>query len=145
MFPQGGFMATAFEYIKRNGGLMYSKDYELGEFRYPCKFTIYKSEIEVVDYFFIPSGDEELMKDALASIGPIAIAIDGNNDPFFSYGGVKIVLSLNKSSMFMQISFKGVFNSSVCDATNINHAVLLIGYGTDPGTDPLVIEDFEFF
>lgn len=81
-------MSNAFEYVKRNGGLMLLKDYPNGDFRYPCKFSIHKSEVQVIDFFFIPSGDEELLKDAVAQIGPIAVAIDATEDAIFSYGEV---------------------------------------------------------
>lgn len=80
-------MGNSFEYVKGNGGLMLDEDYPLGEVQYPCKYNDSKKAVEVEDLVFLPSGDEELLKDAVAAIGPISVGIDGNQDAFYSYGG----------------------------------------------------------
>lgn len=108
---------------------MLAQDYPLGEIQYPCKYNETMSAIEVEGYKYLPSGDEKLLKDAIAALGPISVGIEIAED-FFSYGS-------------------GVFDTSSCKG-HINHAVLLIGanllmktmnksqtylltgYGTDP-------------
>lgn len=109
-------MTNAFEYIRLNGGVMTSIDYPLGDWQYPCKYNYTMKAVEVSGYVRLPSFDEELLKDALAAIGPIAVAIDGSQDPFFSY-------------------WTGVFDIDFC-SQYANHAVLLVGYGVDPDFGP---------
>ena len=66
----------------------------------------------------ISKGDEVALKYFLATRGPISIAFDVASD-FRDY----------KS---------GVYSSTVCshDAEHVNHAVLAVGYGTDPSGTP---------
>lgn len=98
-------MGSAFEYIKVNNGLMLSEDYSLGEVQYPCKFNSSKEAVQLQDYVFLPSGDEELLKDAVAALGPIAVGMDGSQNNFFTYEG-------------------GIYLDESC-TYNLNHAVLI--------------------
>ncbi|VEL08521.1 unnamed protein product [Protopolystoma xenopodis] len=56
-------------------------------------------------------GDEKAFLNAVAEVGPIAVAFDVEED-FMSYGG-------------------GIFNSEICDSYMINHAILITGYKTE--------------
>lgn len=103
---KGGFMELSFKYVEENPGLMLARDYPLGEFQYPCKYNKTMSAIDVEGYKYLPSGDEELLKDAIAALGPISVGIEIAED-FYSYGS-------------------GVFDTNSCNG-HINHAVLLIG------------------
>ena len=62
----------------------------------------------------LTKGDENALKYYLATKGPVSVAFDVASD-FRDY----------KS---------GVYSSTVCshDAEHVNHAVLAVGYGTDP-------------
>jgi len=108
----GGLMDFAFQYIKDNGGID-------GEAIYPyhgkdenCTFT--KSGIGATDvgYVDIPQGNEHALKAALATIGPVSVAIDASNPSF-------------------QFYHHGVYFEENCDAQNLDHGVLAVGYGTD--------------
>lgn len=48
----------------------------------------------------------------LATVGPVVVVIDGSRPTFLQY----------KS---------GLYSDPSCSSTNVNHAVLLVGYGTD--------------
>lgn len=60
------------------------------------------------------AADETALKTAVAVYGPISAVIDVTRDGFRSY----------KS---------GVYRDRGCSSTDVNHAVLVVGYGTDDG------------
>jgi len=68
----------------------------------------------VKDYVVLPSNEESPILDAVANHGPVVIAVDASD--FHSYES-------------------GIFNA--CNATEIdlNHAVVITGYGTEKGQD----------
>lgn len=66
----------------------------------------------------IPTGDEEALKNAVATLGPVAAGIDASHVSFQRYS-------------------KGIYYESDCrnDVENINHAVLVVGYGVEANGD----------
>ncbi|GMR30903.1 hypothetical protein PMAYCL1PPCAC_01098, partial [Pristionchus mayeri] len=63
-------------------------------------------------YVNISRGDEEALKSAVALIGPISVLIVAS--PSFQHYG------------------DGVYYEEGCSSEDVNHAVLVVGYGTDP-------------
>ncbi|XP_012559697.2 procathepsin L [Hydra vulgaris] len=113
----GGWTNNAFEYIKDNDGLDSENGYpydakELGYCYYDEKYK----EASDSGFVEIPYGDEDALKEAVATVGPIAVNIDASKPSFQSY----------KS---------GVYNEPTCGngITNLTHAVLVVGYGTEKG------------
>ena len=49
---------------------------------------------------------------ALATIGPLAVAMDASHDSFQYYGG-------------------GIYTEEKCSTNDLDHAVLLVGYGVE--------------
>lgn len=79
-----------------------------------CKFDPKKQTPEVINqgYANVEVNDQHALLEAVATVGPIAISVDASN--WASYE-------------------EGVFDG--CDYSkniDINHAVVLVGYGTDP-------------
>lgn len=62
----------------------------------------------------VKSGDEEALKEAVATSGPVSVAIDVTEDKFMLYKD-------------------GVFVDDTCSngQDDLNHGVLVVGYGTD--------------
>jgi cathepsin L len=85
----------------------------------------YNSTQEVLNFsrpVMLPSGDEEALKIAVATIGPIPVAIDASLDTFIGYS-------------------EGIYYDPNCTYW-LNHAVLVVGYGTDPiGGDYWIIKN----
>lgn len=100
-------MGSGFEYVRGNKGLMTQEDYQNGNVQNPCHFNSSHKAVEVEDLVYLPPGDEKTLKNAVATVGPIAVGIDGSSGEFFSYGG-------------------GVFNYEGC-TSDINHAVVIVG------------------
>ncbi|KAK6042231.1 papain family cysteine protease, partial [Cooperia oncophora] len=109
----GGLMDLAFEYIKENHGVDTEESYPYVGRDMKCHFK--KSDVGADDKGFVdlPEGDEEALKVAVATQGPISIAIDAGHRTF-------------------QLYKKGVYYDEECSSEELDHGVLLVGYGTDP-------------
>ncbi|NXP66976.1 CATK protein, partial [Chloropsis cyanopogon] len=73
-------------------------------------------------YREIPEGNEKALKRAVARIGPISVGIDASLPSFQFYS-------------------RGVYYDESCNAENINHAVLAVGYGAQKGTKHWIIKN----
>jgi C1A family cysteine protease len=112
----GGLMDYGFEYIINNGGIG-------AEDSYP--YTASDGSCKTVDSVSKISGytDVDQTEDALKSavnVGPVSIAIEADQSGFQFYSG-------------------GVFSGSC--GKNLDHGVLLVGYGTDSGTDYWLVKN----
>jgi C1A family cysteine protease len=66
----------------------------------------------------VQSGDENALKEALATAGPVSVAIDVTEDKFMLY----------KDGVFVD-------DSCTNGQDSLNHGVLVVGYGTDSSND----------
>lgn len=111
----GGLMDYAFQYIKSNHGIDTEKSYpyegKVGKCRYTQR-TVGATDSGFVD---VPEGDEKKLKEAVASVGPVSIAIDASQPTFQFYDN-------------------GVYDEPECSSTELDHGVLVVGYGTDEKT-----------
>lgn len=112
---QGGDMLNAFNYVMNQDGISLASKYayKAGD-TYECNYKKSQSGGSVVGFESIEPGNEILLKDALVQIGPISIAVDASLPSFQSY----------KS---------GTYYDHKC-SLDINHAMLLVGYGIDKKT-----------
>uniref|UniRef100_A0A1I7ZU59 Cathepsin L-like n=1 Tax=Steinernema glaseri TaxID=37863 RepID=A0A1I7ZU59_9BILA len=108
----GGLMDNAFEYIKKNHGVDTEVSYPYVGRDGKCHFN--KRTVGADDKGFVdlPEGDEEKLKIAVATQGPISIAIDAGHRSFQMYK-------------------KGVYYDPECSSEDLDHGVLVVGYGTD--------------
>ena len=109
----GGLMDNAFKWIQSNGGICTEADYAYTAAKGTCKTTCDKVAT-LSGHTDVPSGDEDALKTAVA-IGPVSIAIEADKSVFQSYSS-------------------GILDSSAC-GTNLDHGVLVVGYGADDGSD----------
>jgi len=66
---------------------------------------------------------ETALKDAVANIGPVAVGIYGETRAFRQYGG-------------------GIYDNPRCrKGFYVNHAVLVVGYGSENGKDYWIIKN----
>lgn len=113
----GGLMDNAFEYVKSEGGLDTEESYPYKAKQGKCQFKKDKIGSTCSGYVDIPTGDEKALEEAVATYGAVSVAIDVTEDKFMFY----------KS---------GVFVDKTCSnkEDELNHGVLVVGYGTDNST-----------
>ncbi|KAK1319975.1 hypothetical protein QJS10_CPB04g01628 [Acorus calamus] len=106
---KGGWMNTAFKYIKNNGGITTESKYPYKAVDGTCDTAKAKYHAVVIDgYQNVPANNENALLSAVAN-QPISVAIDASGSAFQFYK-------------------EGVF-SGAC-GTTLNHAVTVVGYGT---------------
>ncbi|PAV91085.1 hypothetical protein WR25_02795 [Diploscapter pachys] len=109
----GGQMEFAFTYVKENHGIDTEGSYPYIGKEDVCHFKMENVGATDSGFVELPSGDEEKLKIAIATQGPISVGIDANH----------LTFALYKS---------GVFFEKNCSSTELDHGVLVVGYGTDP-------------
>jgi len=108
---QGGLMDNAFEWIMKNG-ICTEADYPYTSGTGSsgvCKTTCAPA-VTITGFTDVPSRDEAALKSAVSK-QPVSIAIEADRSAF-------------------QLYKSGVLDSTSC-GTNLDHGVLVVGYGTD--------------
>jgi len=118
----GGLMDYAFQYIKDNRGVDTENSYPYLAQEGTCHFKAADSGATDAGYTDLPQGDEEKLKEALATVGPISIAIDASQPSF-------------------QLYSTGVYVDDACSSSRLDHGVLLVGYGTLDGQDYWLVKN----
>uniref|UniRef100_A0A0G4I6B5 Uncharacterized protein n=1 Tax=Chromera velia CCMP2878 TaxID=1169474 RepID=A0A0G4I6B5_9ALVE len=108
----GGLMDAAFEYVDKHG-LCSEKDYPYKGINDDCHASECTPVIKGFKGFYdVPTESESALMGAVASHGPVAVAIEADEMAFQFYSS-------------------GVFTSRC--GTNLDHGVLVVGYGTEKG------------
>uniref|UniRef100_UPI00358E2A54 procathepsin L-like n=1 Tax=Myxine glutinosa TaxID=7769 RepID=UPI00358E2A54 len=107
----GGWMDQAFMYIRDNNGIESEQSYPYSaRDDQQCLFDPRLSVASLSTYVDIPKDNETALKMAVASEGPVSVAIDASNPSFQFYSS-------------------GVYFEPNCNSSFLNHAVLAVGYG----------------
>ena len=81
----GGLMDQAFEYIIKNGGIDTEKSYPYTAMDGICSFKSNSVGATIKSYQDVASGDESALQQAVATVGPISVAIDASLMTFQLY------------------------------------------------------------
>jgi cathepsin L len=103
----GATQELAFDYVQKNG-IALSVAYSYKASQGKCKDSTIKKSATVEGFLKLPENDYDALMNAVATIGPIAISVAADQWAYYR---------------------SGVFNGN-CGSV-IDHAVTLIGYGTD--------------
>jgi len=121
----GGWMDSAFTYIKKQAGVDTEVTYPYEAKNGKCRWT--QSNVGANDTGFvdIKTGSESDLENAIATIGPISVAIDA-------------------SRLSFQFYQSGVYDESRCKngLDDLDHGVLAVGYGaTDKGEKYYIVKN----
>jgi len=116
---QGGLMDTAFEFVIQNGGICSEQEipYEAKQhlFCKPCT-----KSVKISSCVDVTPNNQLHLKDAVSK-GPVSIAIEADTSVFQFYSG-------------------GVIDNVKC-GTNLDHGVLIVGYGNENGKDYWLVKN----
>ncbi|XP_077405380.1 cathepsin S, ortholog 1 isoform X1 [Vanacampus margaritifer] len=111
---KGGYITKAYRYIIRNRGVDSEKSYPYEHQNGKCRYSARGKAGYCSSFSALPWGDERALQAAVARVGPLAVAVNAMLPSFHLYRG-------------------GIYDDPDCNAKLINHAVLLVGYGSDDG------------
>mmetsp|Transcript_15277 Transcript_15277/g.40293 ORF Transcript_15277/g.40293 Transcript_15277/m.40293 type:complete len:496 (-) Transcript_15277:1023-2510(-) len=111
----GGLMDYAYQFIMENGGIDTEEDYPYTATEGECEaIKLNKHALTIDGFEDVPENNEAALKAAVAH-QPVSVAIEADQQAFQLYMG-------------------GVFADETC-GTELDHGVLVVGYGTDPETN----------
>jgi cathepsin L len=110
----GGLMDQAFEYVIKNKGIDTEASYPYTAKDGKCKFDAANVGATITSYKDVTKGDEGALQTAVAQ-QPVSVAIDASHSSF-------------------QLYSSGVYHEKACSASQLDHGVLAVGYGTDTTT-----------
>ncbi|KAM4664645.1 cathepsin K-like isoform 1-T2 [Discoglossus pictus] len=118
----GGYMTNAFEYVRDNKGIDSEEAYPYVGEDEECKYDPSGRVAKCKSYKNVTEGSEKALKKAVATAGPVSVGIDAGLSSFQFYS-------------------KGVYYDEDCDGSEINHAVLAVGYGVEKKTKYWIVKN----
>lgn len=106
----GGLMTNGFQYIKHAGGVETERAYPYEAVQRYCRFNTAYIGAKVTGFMNV-GATESRLKSAVGSVGPISVAIDASHRSLQFYTG-------------------GIYYEPACSSTQLDHAVLAVGYGS---------------
>ena len=109
----GGIIFTVYQYVYDSNGLASDESYPYNATQSSCQLNDAMEKIAIPSgsSIFLPNIKEEQLKNFIAKYGPVSTGIEANYD-FQHYAS-------------------GVFYAPEWNRIRMNHAVLIVGYGTD--------------
>uniref|UniRef100_A0A672YFK4 Cathepsin S, ortholog 1 n=1 Tax=Sphaeramia orbicularis TaxID=375764 RepID=A0A672YFK4_9TELE len=125
---RGGYITKSYNYIIRNRGVdsesFYPYEHQVTytpsthncQTNGKCRYSVKGKAGYCLNFRILPRGVEKTLQEVVATVGPVAVAVNAMLPSFHLYRG-------------------GLYNVPNCNPSLINHAVLVVGYGTYKGQD----------
>jgi len=115
-------MDQAFEYINSVGGLESEGDYPYTAEDGQCDFQSSDVVADLSACKDVNSESESDLMSAVGSQGPVSVAIDASHSSFQMYSG-------------------GVYDEPECSSEQLDHGVLVVGYGSEEGSEYWLVKN----
>ncbi|KAJ0054906.1 hypothetical protein NL108_007095, partial [Boleophthalmus pectinirostris] len=119
---KGGYISKSYSYIIRNQGIDSEQFYPYEHQNGLCRYSVKGKAGHCSNFHILPRGDEKMLASVVANVGPVAVAVNAMLPSFHLYRG-------------------GVYSDPKCNPNAINHAVLVVGYGTEKGEDYWLVKN----
>ncbi|TPP61006.1 Secreted cathepsin L 2 [Fasciola gigantica] len=116
----GGSMELAFRYLKKYG-LEEEHAYPYQAREQSCQFDEGKAVVSVKSYSTVHSGNERTLRQMVANHGPVSVAVDAD-EGFQNYRS-------------------GIYESRGCSSRQLNHGMLVVGYGLEGSSAYWIIKN----
>lgn len=120
----GATAEIAFDYVAKAGGIYQEYQYPYSSYygaNYECAIPAGDDPVaKITGYVQLPINNYTALMNAVATVGPIAVSVDAS-----TWGGYS----------------SGIFNGCNQAQPDINHAVVLVGYGTENGQDYWIVRN----
>ncbi|BFZ24893.1 hypothetical protein BsWGS_27932 [Bradybaena similaris] len=118
----GGVPDFGFKYISVNG-IEEESVYPYEKKQGKCRYDKSKVAANITTCYRVwPEESEEALKVAVGQMGPVTVGIDSRRKEFVLYKG-------------------GIYDDEYCSSTELDHAILVVGYGTLKGQDFWIIKN----
>jgi cathepsin L len=118
----GGLMDQAFTYIKVNNGIDTEASYPYKAVDQKCKFSAANVGATDTGFTDITSGSESDLETAIATVGPISVAIDASHGSF-------------------QLYKSGIYYEKKCSSSQLDHGVTVVGYGVNGTSEFYIVKN----
>jgi len=118
----GGEPTVAMQYVINNTGIDLEASYPAyTASQGTCRFQTSWVGAEITGYTQVQAGSEDDLQ-SKTDMQPVSVAIDASHSSF-------------------QLYTSGVYSESNCSTSNLDHAVLVVGYGSDNGQDYWLVKN----
>jgi len=118
----GGRVDSAFDWWIRHGGAVLESDYPYTARDGSCKNSGKRVAATLRKYHNVAKGSESGLKQSSGTVGPVSVAIDASHYSFQNYRS-------------------GVYYEPRCSSYRLDHAVLVVGYGSSAGSDYWIVKN----
>merc|ERR1712038_181960 len=118
----GGLPGDAFQYVIKNHGIDTESSYPYTARDGQCHYSSATEGATFSEAVAVESKNEDALKKAVATVGPVSVGIDASH---FSF----------------QLYKRGVYYCRFCSQTRLDHGVLVVGYGNEDGHDYWMVKN----
>ncbi|XP_063041566.1 cathepsin S, ortholog 1 [Engraulis encrasicolus] len=119
---RGGYLSKSFVYVIHNKGIDSASFYPYEQREGECRYSVRGRAGYCKDFHILPARNEKILQQTVAHVGPVSVGVNAMLPSFHHYRS-------------------GVYSDPQCNEKLTNHAVLIVGYGTENGQDYWLVKN----